>query len=285
MKSFYNKLNVIITVFFVLGILFSAFNLYNLPTEMEQVSGKIDLTAIKEVLPVIKQTNFIVGITFVLGLGSVILSLYLLNFTKVSEKIVYVEKTETQKKTAEEKEVKRQKDSLEKRVNDILKTAKNINDKKARTEKLLNAVCNTIEASQAIVYEVKKEKDKQFIELFATYAYSLPDSKTIKYEFGEGLAGQVAKEQKKINIDDVPEGYINIISGLGSSSPNHLLIQPVKDNKQLIFVLEVASFKEIHEEDERLVSAVFQKEIDRKGQPSKKSVAKKDTDTKSEKKK
>ena len=95
MKSFYNKINVIITVFFVLGILFSAFNLYNLPSELEKVSGRIDLTVIKELSPLLNQTNFIVGLTLVLGLSSIILALYLLNFNKTAEKIIYVEKDGT----------------------------------------------------------------------------------------------------------------------------------------------------------------------------------------------
>ncbi|MCK5101886.1 MAG: hypothetical protein KAR17_03690, partial [Cyclobacteriaceae bacterium] len=98
MKSFYNKLNVIITVFFVLGILFSAFNLYNLPIELEKISGRIDLTVIKELSPVLNQTSFIVGLTLTLGLGSIIFALYLLNYNKTVEKIIYVEKTEPQKK-------------------------------------------------------------------------------------------------------------------------------------------------------------------------------------------
>jgi putative methionine-R-sulfoxide reductase with GAF domain len=85
----------------------------------------------------------------------------------------------------------------------------------------------------------------------------MPESKTIKYEFGEGLAGQVAKEGRKINIDNVPEGYITIISGLGAASPNHLLIYPVMQDDQVAAVVEKASFKPISEEDERLVAEVL----------------------------
>ena len=101
MKSFYTKLNVIITIFFVLGILFSAFNLYNLPTELEKISGRIDLTVIRELSPVLNQTNFIVGLTLALGLSSIILALYLMNYTKTAEKIIYVEKSETHKQDEE----------------------------------------------------------------------------------------------------------------------------------------------------------------------------------------
>jgi len=253
MKSLYKKLNVIITVFFVLGTLFSAFNLYNLPTELEKISGKIDLTVIKELSPVLNQTNFTVGLTLILGLSSIILSLYLIIYTKTAEKIIYVEKTESEKRNYDNKEEQVKKDNLAKQVNDIQSGLDAIKDRKSKYEKLLASLCMKIDASQGILYSVQKEKKKRYIQLFATFAYNLPESETVKYEFGEGLAGQVAKEGKKINIKDIPKGYITIISGLGAASPNHLAILSIKAQGEITFVVEIASFNEISVSDENLI--------------------------------
>ena len=253
MKSFYNKINVIITVFFVLGILFSAFNLYNLPSELEKVSGRIDLTVIKELSPLLNQTNFIVGLTLVLGLSSIILALYLLNFNKTAEKIIYVEKTESHKQDEDNKEELIKSENLAKQIKNLQSGLEEIKDKKSKYEKVLSSLCMKIEASQGIVYSVKKDKKKRYIELFTTFAYNLPDSETMTYEFGEGLAGQVAKEGKAINVKDVPEGYITIISGLGAASPNHLAILPIKEKGEIIFVVEIASFNEISKSEEKLI--------------------------------
>ncbi len=253
MKSFYNKLNVIITVFFVLGILFSAFNLYNLPIELEKISGRIDLTVIKELSPVLNQTSFIVGLTLTLGLGSIIFALYLLNYNKTVEKIIYVEKTEPQKKDEDSKEELAKKEDLAKQVKNIQSGLKDIKDRKSKYEKVLSSLCMKIDVSQGIMYSVQKEKNKRYIELFATFAYNLPESDSVKYEFGEGLAGQVAKEGKKINIKDIPKGYITIISGLGAASPNHLAILPIMEKGEVVFVAEIASFNEISESDEILI--------------------------------
>lgn len=253
MKSFYNKLNVIITVFFVLGILFSAFNLYNLPIKLEKISGRIDLTVIKELSPVLNQTNFIVGLTLTLGLGSIIFALYLLNYNKTVEKIIYVEKTESQKKDEDSKEELAKKEDLAKQVKNIQSGLKDIKDRKSKYEKVLSSLCMKIDVSQGIMYSVQKEKNKRYIELFATFAYNLPESDSVKYEFGEGLAGQVAKEGKKINIKDIPKGYITIISGLGAASPNHLAILPIMEKGEVVFVVEIASFNEISESDEILI--------------------------------
>ncbi len=262
MKSFYNKLNVIITIFFLLGILFSAYNLYNLPTELEKISGKIDLSVIMKLAPVLNQTNFILGLTLALGLTAIILALYLLNYTKTAEKIIYVEKSETHKQDEELKEEKNRKADLALQVKSIWANATSIADKKLRYEKVLSNLCMKLEASQGIIYTVKKEKNKQFIELFTTFAYNLPESKLVRYELGEGLAGQVAKEGKKINIKDIPKGYITIISGLGASSPNHLAILPVKENDEIALVVEIASFNEITAENENLIIEALTLEIE-----------------------
>lgn len=258
MKSFYNKLNVIITAFFVLGILFSAYHLYFLPSALERASGRVDLSVIKEIAPALHQTYFIVGLTLFLGLGSIILALYLLNFSKVSEKIVYVEKTTSEKLEAEQKIEREKQEDLSKQVEKIQALAKDIKEPKLKCEKVFSSLCMKIEASQGILYAVTKERNKKFIDLFAAFANNLPENKQVRYEFGEGLAGQAAKDKKKINIKDIPEGYITIISGLGAASPNHLAIIPIMEKGEIKYVAEIASFKEISISDENLIAAALQ---------------------------
>lgn len=274
MKSLYNKSNVVLTVLFVLSILFSIFNLYNLPKELEKISGKIDLSVINEMSPVLNQTNFIVGLTLILGLSSIIFTLYLVNYTKAAEKIIYVEKTESQKHNEENKEEHAKMEDLAKKVKNIQSGLGNIKDRKLKYEKALASLCMKIDGSQGIIYSIKKEKKKRWIELFATFAYNLPESDTVKYEFGEGLAGQVAKEGKKINIKDIPEGYITIISGLGAASPNHLAILPIKEKGEVTFVVEIASFKEISSSDEKLIAAALKLD-EAISKPSKKATSEK----------
>ncbi len=253
MKSFYNKLNIIITICFIISILFSVFNLYKLPLEFEKVSGKVDLTIVKELLPVLNQTYFIVGLTFVLGLGSIIFGLYLLNNTKTVDKIIYIEKTDSQKQASKDKEEKRKKEKISKQIKHIRSGLKDIKNTKSKYEKLLSNLCMKIEASQGILYSVHQEKSKRYIKHFVTFAYNLAESEIVIYEFGEGLAGQVAKEEKKLIISDIPEGYITIISGLGKASPKHLAIIPIIENGELSHVAEIASFKEISISDEHLI--------------------------------
>lgn len=125
-------------------------------------------------------------------------------------------------------------------------------------ERVLAAVCKDLEASQAALFVAKKYEGKRILELFAAYAYHIAESKTFHYEFGEGLAGQVAKEGKLVNIRSVPNGYITILSGLGSTSPTHLVIAPVLHGGQVVAVVEVASFREFKHADEEFIREAAQ---------------------------
>lgn len=253
MKALFRKLNVVLAILLSVGILLSAFNLYNLPKALEKVSGQVDLTVIKEISPALNQTYLIIGITLVLGLCYLVMTLYLSSDSKDKETVVYVDKKEAHKEEDETNEASSHKVDLEKRAKSIFEEAKSIKDAKAKYEKVLSSLCMSIDASQGILYSVQKEKSKRYIELYTSFAYPLPESTTVKYEFGEGLAGQVAKEGKKINISDVPDGYITIISGLGAASPKHLAILPITDGKNTVLIAEIASFKEITSEEEDLI--------------------------------
>ena len=123
-------------------------------------------------------------------------------------------------------------------------------------EKVLSLACKELEASQAALYAATVHDDKRVIRLVSGYALSLPESQTLVYEFGEGLAGQVAKEGKSINVSNVPQGYITVLSGLGSASPNALAIVPVQLADQVVGVLEIASFRPFSRSDENYLQAL-----------------------------
>jgi hypothetical protein len=47
-----------------------------------------------------------------------------------------------------------------------------------------------------------------------------------------------------MKITDIPDGYITVLSGLGSSSPSNLLIMPVINENETIGIAELAFFRE-----------------------------------------
>lgn len=60
---------------------------------------------------------------------------------------------------------------------------------------------------------------------------------------GEGLIGQIFLEKQKMIIDQLPEDYSQIVSGLGETKPTYMLIIPLKNNEKVEGIMELASLK------------------------------------------
>jgi hypothetical protein len=59
----------------------------------------------------------------------------------------------------------------------------------------------------------------------------------------------VAAEGWRLCLDNVPEGYITVYSGLGNSSPTQLVLAPMRDeNKVVQGVIEIACFQKLDEQ-------------------------------------
>lgn len=62
---------------------------------------------------------------------------------------------------------------------------------------------------------------------------------------GESLVGRCAYEKLTIYMEDVPEDYVNITSGLGSSNPRTILLVPAKLEEKVWAIIEIVSFEKI----------------------------------------
>src|ERR1700742_1843059 len=80
------------------------------------------------------------------------------------------------------------------------------------------------------------------LRLIAGYGLAADKDAPIQYRIGQSLIGQVAKSKRPIVVDDIPQGYIKISSGLGDASPASLAIMPLLFEDQVLGVLELASF-------------------------------------------
>ncbi|MBC7920095.1 MAG: GAF domain-containing protein [Ferruginibacter sp.] len=132
-------------------------------------------------------------------------------------------------------------------------------DAATRLERVLRTLCNQLEACQGALFLTTESEGRWFIDFRAGYAYGLPESGRLRFEFGEGLAGQVAKEGQGVHLSSVPDHYIVVLSGLGKASPNHLIIAPIPGSGELApvaGVLEIASFRAFTAADEELIRRV-----------------------------
>jgi transcriptional regulator with GAF, ATPase, and Fis domain len=92
------------------------------------------------------------------------------------------------------------------------------------------------------LYNDDDENDPCLI-LVASYA---PDEERLKgrrLELDEGQVGACFTERKVIRIDNLPQGYSKLSSGLGGSYLQHLVVVPLKLNEIVIGVVEFLSFE------------------------------------------
>lgn len=87
--------------------------------------------------------------------------------------------------------------------------------------------------------------ENAYLELVACYAYDRKKYLKKHIEPGEGLVGQVYLEKKYLYLDNIPAGYSNITSGLGSAAPKYLLLMPLISKDEIEGVIEIASFQPI----------------------------------------
>ncbi|KXX68557.1 hypothetical protein AVL50_22610 [Flammeovirga sp. SJP92] len=111
-------------------------------------------------------------------------------------------------------------------------------------EVVLRELVDYLSANQGMLFLVEDDEkaSKPYLQLKACYAFDRQKYLDKKIGFGEGLAGRCWQENESLFIDDVPDGYSKIVTGLGLASPKSLLIVPLKFNEQALGVIEVASF-------------------------------------------
>lgn len=139
-----------------------------------------------------------------------------------------------------EKEGKNKENNITNAVSEIL--AKNTLEEFAKA--VIWKLAKDVEAVQGAFFRTTEKEGIRYIVFTAGYAYHIPDSQSVVYEFGEGLSGQAAKSGNPITSKNVPEGYIKVVSGLGSATPNSILIYPIKMDEKVLGVIELAGFRD-----------------------------------------
>ncbi len=138
-------------------------------------------------------------------------------------------------------------------VEKILAKKDKSNEISAYTEGILSNIAKEMDLVQGIFF-FRQAEEEHFhpVGLYAYFGEEPPQP----FKEGETIPGQVAKNQKLLNLSDVPENYITILSGLGNSSPKHLLFLPLVHNNQTIAIIELASFKAFTQQDEANLNAL-----------------------------
>ncbi|HAF30179.1 MAG TPA: hypothetical protein DCG75_14150 [Bacteroidales bacterium] len=127
-------------------------------------------------------------------------------------------------------------------INDIL--ADNKDDFKALGSKVLSELIKYVKGASGVLYMLNTEDENdQFLELIADYGCSNDIRKDkAKIHTTTGNLGVAYSENRFMVINDVPENYIKIESGLGTAKPEALLIVPLSIDEKVFGIIEFASF-------------------------------------------
>ncbi len=118
-------------------------------------------------------------------------------------------------------------------------------DLQSLTDQIMSELTPVVGAQHGAFFIAEADNtDHPVFTLSSSYGYTKRKSLSNRFELGEGLVGQCARERKPIIVTDVPEGHVEIVSGLGHSPPRNLAVYPVMFEDRVRSVIELGSFHE-----------------------------------------
>jgi transcriptional regulator with GAF, ATPase, and Fis domain len=156
-----------------------------------------------------------------------------------SGKLTQIDESKSKGRTSKI-ETEEETSNMEYYLNKILPKENAKLDSAKYTEKILSNIAKEFDIVQGLFF-VKENKTDMF-NIAGKYAY-FGEEQPKSFKLGETLSGQVAKNKTTLNLKEIPEDYVTILSGLGSSSPNNLLLIPIMLKDETVGVIELASFK------------------------------------------
>ncbi|MFZ5891573.1 MAG: response regulator [Myxococcota bacterium] len=108
---------------------------------------------------------------------------------------------------------------------------------RALATRSLKFLATRLEAAAAALYVANAEGS---FELWGQYAALMDEAK--HFRPGEGLLGQAALSEDLLVVEDVPDGYARVSSGLGEGLPRTLVFLPLHREGRCVGVIELGLF-------------------------------------------
>ena len=132
-------------------------------------------------------------------------------------------------------------------INDLI--VQYSNDDQTLCQQALSHMIRRTDSHQGAIYVTRMgQQGEKILKLVSSYAYKTGTEKDAELEeiaFGDKLVGQAAKNQEVIKLDNLPEDYIKLSSGLGHANPASLICVPMMARQQVVGVLEIASLHQL----------------------------------------
>lgn len=129
------------------------------------------------------------------------------------------------------------------KFSDILRNTKQ-RDFKSLSQKFISNLVKYAEANQGALYVLRESRHEDpYLEMQAAYAYEHTKFENNRIDAHEGLLGQCLHLGETLYLEDIPENYTFINSGLGQAKPKYLILLPVKYSEETLGVIEIASLE------------------------------------------
>ncbi|MFC0470611.1 response regulator [Halalkalibacter kiskunsagensis] len=115
---------------------------------------------------------------------------------------------------------------------------------------IMTNIAQFVKATYGVIYI--KDEGRAFRKI-AAYAREDKDVGVNQVQFGQGLVGQCAEDNKMMHIDHLPQGYITTSSGLGAATPSSLILIPIEFEGDVLGVIELAKFEPFSHSETRIL--------------------------------
>jgi GAF domain-containing protein len=112
-------------------------------------------------------------------------------------------------------------------------------------DNIISALVKYTGSNQGGLYILNDENERnKHLELVSLFAFDLKKFEKQQVKLGEGILGQTFLERETTYLNEIPEEYIRITSGLGDATPKTILMVPLKVDTEVYGIVELASFRE-----------------------------------------
>jgi len=126
---------------------------------------------------------------------------------------------------------------------DILR--KNVSIEKLSYE-IMDNLLEYLDSIQGALYLVEdSDPNDVHFQMKAAVAYGRHKLANTRIELEEGLLGRCYFERDIVYLQEIPEEYVRITSGLGDANPTVLLLLPLIVNNQIFGIIEIARFDKL----------------------------------------
>jgi two-component system chemotaxis sensor kinase CheA len=143
-------------------------------------------------------------------------------------------------------------------ITEMATTFQGVMDMHLLTQLFINKVAGLVEAHFGVIYLRKLSDKNDYLAKLASFAGQAEGIGAQGFRIGEGLVGQCAMEKRIITLNQVPEDYIKVTSGLGQTSPKQIVVYPIMFENNVLAVMELATLSSFTPLQQQLLGQIVE---------------------------